>query len=512
MRMIVSLGLLAVFGDAAAQNVVCDRAPSVTLVNPVVLGNGMAGSVTTAQLQAALDAGGQVRLDIGGAASTLAVTQTLSITRAVVLDAGGARLSGANARRVFRIANPSNATYAITLQNLVVANGDSRTAPGDDQFEQSGAGILKTSGGPWQAVSLDLVDCAFLNGTAVETAQDGGGGGAYLTGMDRVRIRNCLFEGNRGSNGGAFYSLGSRTISIADSVFVDNQATGNSGNPGNGGNAGAIGVDGAMRTFTLCDTRVENNIGRAYGAGFFSVMYDTQSFTGFSNATFSGNQILAGFGFAAGAYVQGGPFAVETSTFAANTADGFTGLFVGPGATGRVVNSTFASNVARQGLGAGIAHNSSVPLLILNTTIAGNSAGAFAAGITTASGANGLTLQNVVLANNTGGNAFVSWGINNAAQFDGGGNVQWPMQRPNGGAEVRATSGALFADPLLAPLANNGGPTPTQALGAGSPAIDRGNGAGAPSSDQRGMSRCGVPDSGAYETSAPGMIFCNGYE
>jgi hypothetical protein len=44
-------------------------------------------------------------------------------------------------------------------------------------------------------------------------------------------------------------------------------------------------------------------------------------------------------------------------------------------------------------------------------------------------------------------------------------------------------------DPMLAPLANNGGPTRTHALLAGSPAIDKGDNAGAPAADQRGVAR-----------------------
>ena len=44
-------------------------------------------------------------------------------------------------------------------------------------------------------------------------------------------------------------------------------------------------------------------------------------------------------------------------------------------------------------------------------------------------------------------------------------------------------------DPMLGALANNGGPTQTHALLAGSPAIDRGNNTGAPATDQRGVAR-----------------------
>jgi hypothetical protein len=55
------------------------------------------------------------------------------------------------------------------------------------------------------------------------------------------------------------------------------------------------------------------------------------------------------------------------------------------------------------------------------------------------------------------------------------------------------------ADPLLGPLADNGGPTPTQALLTGSPAID----VAAPCTiavDQRGLLRPNPCDAGAYQT------------
>ena len=42
-------------------------------------------------------------------------------------------------------------------------------------------------------------------------------------------------------------------------------------------------------------------------------------------------------------------------------------------------------------------------------------------------------------------------------------------------------------DPNLGPLANNGGPTKTLALLAGSPAIDHGDNASLPPTDQRGF-------------------------
>jgi hypothetical protein len=54
-------------------------------------------------------------------------------------------------------------------------------------------------------------------------------------------------------------------------------------------------------------------------------------------------------------------------------------------------------------------------------------------------------------------------------------------------------------DPLLGPLADNGGPTLTHALLDGSPALDAGTSDGAPPTDQRGVPRDNPPDIGAYE-------------
>jgi hypothetical protein len=67
--------------------------------------------------------------------------------------------------------------------------------------------------------------------------------------------------------------------------------------------------------------------------------------------------------------------------------------------------------------------------------------------------------------------------------------------------------GDLSADPLLAPLADTGGPTDTRAPGPGSPALDRAAFASCPALDQRGFPRQGVAtgaacDLGAHEAGA----------
>src|SRR5690606_32280496 len=57
-------------------------------------------------------------------------------------------------------------------------------------------------------------------------------------------------------------------------------------------------------------------------------------------------------------------------------------------------------------------------------------------------------------------------------------------------------------DPLLGPLAHNGGPTLTHALLDGSPAINRANANKCPIRDQRGIRRGTACDIGSYEANA----------
>jgi hypothetical protein len=60
-------------------------------------------------------------------------------------------------------------------------------------------------------------------------------------------------------------------------------------------------------------------------------------------------------------------------------------------------------------------------------------------------------------------------------------------------------SSAQPLNPMLGPLANNGGPTLTMALLAGSPCLNAGTANGAPATDQRGVVRDTPPDIGAFE-------------
>jgi hypothetical protein len=86
-----------------------------------------------------------------------------------------------------------------------------------------------------------------------------------------------------------------------------------------------------------------------------------------------------------------------------------------------------------------------------------------------------------------------------------------------GTASVPLPPGTISTDPQLGPLADNGGPTWTHALGAGSPAIDAGSNWAQLISDQRGAGHLRVSgaaaDIGAFETQAIGdVIFADGFD
>jgi len=479
-------------------------------VNPVVLGNGSAGSVSTAAVQAALDAGGSIRLNIGS--STLVVSSELRVTRATVLDAGGATLSGGNARRVLRVDNPSNLTYTFDLLNATIANGSTPSG--------SGAGLWKPTGGPWQAVSIRIFHSRFVNNHAIATAQDDGGGGIYAVGARELTLVGAEMTNNSGANGGAVYSLGSKTINLFDGTLTGNQATGTGGNPGNGGNAGAVGIDGADRFVNLCRMRLLDNMSNAYGAGLFTTVYDTTSHTRILDSTIQGNNSTGtSNAHTGGVYLQGGPFTIRGSTFRANQAAGYGGLSIFDHqtstlvrASGDITNSTFTGNIARTGLGGAINLQGSGGIVLQNLTIAGNRAPCnvcFAGGISNGPGLD-ISMRNTIFFDNTGGNAYNPWAMLNPVV--GSNNLQWPQVRPvSNQNEIAVTPGAVFADALLGALANNGGPTETMALEIGSPALDAGSAVGAPMLDQRGMPRHGAIDIGAFERQ-PDTIFRNGFD
>jgi hypothetical protein len=213
------------------------------------------------------------------------------------------------------------------------------------------------------------------------------------------------------------------------------------------------------------------------------------------NSTLSSNQALAtggeGESEGGGFYSGEGTIFLLNSTLSGNQAQATAefglaqggGIFLN-GFTMTLTNDTVANNVATSGpngfgSGGGIASNSAGALQLKNTIVARNTA--------TADGAPDLEA------------AFTSQGHNLIGNTTGTVGILDPTDETN-------------VDPLLGPLANNGGPTQTLALLAGIPAIDAGsnalatdnNGVALPT-DQRGFNRVvnRTVDIGAFEFQPP---------
>jgi beta-glucanase (GH16 family) len=188
---------------------------------------------------------------------------------------------------------------------------------------------------------------------------------------------------------------------------------------------------------------------------------------------------------------------IERSTIEGNTAGNVGGGLRSLGQV-TVTNSTVSGNEALAWYGGAIFHTDGV-LQIEHSTVANNKAPAFApealfVGTFGGAGAT-LRLKGSIVANNTGGCFTGFFGSGPVVLASEGHNVA-----SDGSCHLDAAGDQPNTNPLLAPLAANGGPTATHALPAGSPAVDAA-GPSCPAVDQRGVTRPQGPacDVGAYE-------------
>lgn len=187
---------------------------------------------------------------------------------------------------------------------------------------------------------------------------------------------------------------------------------------------------------------------------------------------------------------------IDSCTFVNNAATSYEGgaiaiELLNPGSVVHIVNDTFTGNsVPSSGIGAAI-YSAAAPVDITNCTIAGNNGGTAGGAVYFA--ANVTKMNNTIVASNSGGNCSFEAG----STFAGGHNLQFGDS---------TCTGVTVANPLLSPLADNGGSPQTMALGAGSPAIDAADWTIAPFFDQRGFARTDgdhngkvLPDIGSFE-------------
>jgi predicted outer membrane repeat protein len=364
-----------------------------------------------------------------------------------------------------------------------------------------------------------------------------GRGGAISVNQGVLEITNCIFDDNEAAGfGGGLYSTG--VVTVTQNIFRNNRAVGSdaifSGNSGEWGRGGAIASEDG--TLTITGTSLSQN----------------QALGGSGPIETIPNQYAAGTGQGGGLYLLRNSTSVRNSSITQNRAgggDGGMGIHQPGGAAGdgrgggialvfgklMVVNSTLSGNLAigatggagygggqgGNGIGGGI--EATGTLTVTDSTIVDNHAAGGPAGagepLSTdgAAGGGGISkyaptlttaLGNTIIALNTTMNTvdaaapnvagtFISQGYNLIGDGTGSTGFNAP------GDQIGTTANPI--DPLVGPLADNGGASYTHALLGGSPAIDAGNPASAGSdnacstTDQRGFGRVGRCDIGAFE-------------
>lgn len=446
------------------------------------------------------------------------------------------RAEGAPNFRIFHVANSGN----LTLNDLTVSGGVAVGPGGGEPVRGScsqdniggntpgvGGGIFNNSGivtlinstvrnnsanrigggvANFASGTMNIADTTIINNT-------GGlfGGGFFNDAGGTVVISDATINGNSADHGGGIANFESKRMDLTGSQVNGNNGGGifNNGgtatitatvvNSNSSGDGGGIWNGGCEGTVNISDTTISDNKGDS-GAGIWSA--GTADITnsiisgntargsggGITNqggtvtvtvTTISGNQTgNAG----AGVFTTNGTFTLTESTLSGNVANNFGGGIYNRDAL-ILTNSTVSGNITRALSGGGI--YSSGKVTIINSTISDNSATEYGGGIFGTA-----ELINTIIANNPSGGdcsgKITSLGHN--LDSDGTCNLTEPTDLPN-------------TNPLLGPLRQNGGPTFTQALTSGSPAIDSGKDKDAPTSDQRGVPRPrgSSSDIGAYE-------------
>lgn len=288
-----------------------------------------------------------------------------------------------------------------------------------------------------------------------------------------------------GEYGGAVVSSG--TLTIHDCVVSSSVAPG-SATYGGGGVANLNGI------MTVTNSVITGN-NSVSGGGIFNASGTLTVL----NSVISDNTARLG----AGIINQSGTLTVIGSTFTGNRVAGFGGAIYNQNGTLTVVNSTLSHNNAVRGGGV---YNGNGTATVLGSTIVGNMASAIAGGLFSDGGGNTLTAvgatiiaQNTSPASPDASGAFTDNGFNLIGDVTGSSGLT------NGANGTLAGDVGSPLDPLLEPLSDNGGPTPTHALGSGSAALDRIPFASCPSLfDQRGYARPvnALCDIGAFEHGA----------
>lgn len=324
-----------------------------------------------------------------------------------------------------------------------------------------------------------------LDGLSVQNGNLPTGNGGGILNAGALTVTDSTVSGNAAEYGGGILNQDGALI-IAHSAILSNSA-----------NFDGAGINSAG-TLVISDSTFSGNVAQGLGGG---VIVPGGALTVIDSA-FSGNWAHSEFAGGAGMLVMNSTASINRSLFSGNNTPGAGGgLFLGGSANALVDDCTFADNAA--GVGGGLWSGGAVTLT--HSSFSGNSASTSFPG----GGGGGIAVTGGVL---TAGGTLVAGNTSPRGPDISGAlhSLGYNLIGDSTHAIISGTTTGNLSDaaatPLnLGPLQDNGGPTLTMALGAGSVAIDAGDPAFAPPPDfdQRGP---GFPrivggriDIGAYE-------------
>jgi predicted outer membrane repeat protein len=488
---------------------------------------------------------------------------TAAISGVTLAQAGGSAIDNQGTLSV------ANAVFASNMPN----GGISTRGP----LTVSNSTFNSNQGGAGGAIGIILSGSATVSNSTFTTNTASYGGAIYTAGS--LTVIGCTFTDNvatsgsaTGQGGGAIHSNTSGTISLSDSTFTGNDEVGGSGGGGairnrggtwtitnstfsnntavNGGgaiqNADVMSIIGSSLTGNVTSGNAVISRGGAISAGGKLTIASTKISGNFASREGGGIFYSAAFFSGEGYFLT-----ITNSTISGNTSQTYGGGLYqaqGPGPRVTISGSNISGNRANVpkpsvGYGEGGGIWTDGELTIENTTISGNWAddeggGIFAghsltlSGVTVAhnTGFNNssestggiynsgglIILRNTIVANNTG---LAAQDVRGTFLSQGYNLIEDTSQSGGGHAFIDGDTATNITglDPNLGPLADNGGPTHSHALLAGSPALDKGKSFGMTTDQRGGLRPHDMPaignasggdgaDIGAYEVQAIAVL------
>lgn len=439
----------------------CPERPTSDITEPkTTIGNGNAASCTFDELRSAIAGGGLITFDCGVDPHTINFNERVVIDNDVHIDGGGLITfdTGNTATRFFTLDTTFQSDSPhLVLEELTIQNGQATT---DDDF--CGGAVTRTGG------TLTIIGSTFLNNRCTSETSNGDPVGGAIAAIDGgpLTIFGSEFRNNHASGGGAIF-VRDTDVTITNTTFANNEATGLSG--------------GALTSFdqsdvSICGSTFQQNHSANFGGGIF--YWDTEApraSLSIAQSSFVGNTSVEDGG---AGDLEGALLTIDSSTFDTNVSERGGALWLGDDEFA-MVNVTFRANEATNESGGAMFYANSTGDIEHGTFAENLDGGAPGSVIGSAPDAEpSVTLRNSILVDSSNRSDKT---LCTVAQTDEGGNLQWPE------GSTPCTEQIVFADPLLGDLSANGGRTDTMVPAADSAAERIGN--DCPRFDQRGIVR-----------------------